>query len=313
LPSLQLRYATTPNSAVRFVYSRGVARPDPYQLVSYVTEDSTASPTTVAIGNPSLRPEHANNYDLLYEAYLRPLGLVQAGMFFKQLNSPQVETILPATVNVASLPPGYFPPSVATVLAEYPGDTITQYINAQNAYIYGFEASFQQHFTYLPGVLKYLGLTANYSITSSREKGLPLRNDHPTMIDQSPNTWKVSPTYDTKHFSARVGLAYDQHSLFSYGYVNPAFLPSTGTKTDTDPLNLGPLGPAGDIFTLSHYQVDAQVSYRVWKGISAVVSGLNLNNEVFGYYQGSTQFVNQREYYKPTYSGGLRYNFVHRD
>ena len=37
--------------------------------------------------------------------------------------------------------------------------------------------------------------------------------------------------------------------------------------------------------------------------------GLNLTNEVFGYYQGSTQFVNQREYYKPTYGGGLRYTF----
>ena len=40
-----------------------------------------------------------------------------------------------------------------------------------------------------------------------------------------------------------------------------------------------------------------------------MVSGLNLNNEVFGYYTGSDQFVNQREYYKPTYTGGLRYNF----
>ena len=30
---------------------------------------------------------------------------------------------------------------------------------------------------------------------------------------------------------------------------------------------------------------------------------------VFGYYQGSPQFVNQREYYKPTYGGGLRYTF----
>ena len=35
--------------------------------------------------------------------------------------------------------------------------------------------------------------------------------------------------------------------------------------------------------------------------------GLNITNEVFGFYQGSTQFVNQREYYKPTYGGGLRY------
>ena len=41
-----------------------------------------------------------------------------------------------------------------------------------------------------------------------------------------------------------------------------------------------------------------------------VIVGLNLNNEVFGYYQGSDQFINQREYYKPSYTGGLRYNFA---
>jgi TonB-dependent receptor len=275
--------------------------------VPYVEEDTTAatasSPATVTIGNPSLRPEHANNYDLLYEDYLHPLGLVQAGFFFKQLTAPQVETILPGGLTLADFPPGYFPTSVQNVLAEYPGDSITQYINAQNAWIYGFELSFQQHFTYLPGVLHGLGIAANYSYTASREKGLPLRTDHPTTIDQAPNTWKISPTYDTKRFSARVGLAYDGASLFSYSYVSPTYV------AGADPTALGPHGPAGDIFTLTHYQVDAQASYRFYKGLTAVVDGLNLNNEVFGYYQGSGQFVNQREYYKPTYSGGLRYNF----
>jgi TonB-dependent receptor len=303
LPSVQMRYALTPNSAIRAVYSRGVARPDPYQLVPYITEDSTASPIAVTIGNPSLRPEHANNYDVLYENYLRPLGLIQAGFFFKQLTAPQVQITLPGGLSLSNFPPGYFPASVQSVLAQYPGDAITQFTNGQNAYIYGLELSFQQHFSYLPGVLRGLGLSANYSYTASREKGLPLRADHPSTIDQAPNTWKVSPTYDTKRFSARVGLAYDQASLFSYNYVSPTFV------SGADPSGLGTKGPSGDIFTLTHFQVDAQVSYRFYKEISAVVSGLNLNNEVFGYYQGSTQFVNQREYYKPTYTGGLRYNF----
>ncbi len=306
LPSVEMRYAVTQNSALRGVFSRGVARPDPYQLVPYVEEDSTASPVAVTIGNPSLRPEHANNYDLLYEDYLQPLGLIQAGFFFKQLQAPQVETTLPGGLSLADFPAGYFPTSVQTVLAEYPGDAITQYTNGQNAYIYGLELSFQQHFNYLPGVLKGLGLAANYSYTASREKGLPLRTDHPTTIDQAPNTWKVSPTYDTKRFSARVGLAYDQASLFSYNYVSPTLV------TGADPSGLGPKGPSGDIFTLTHFQVDAQVSYRFYKGLRAVVSGLNLNNEVFGYYEGSTQFVNQREYYKPTYTAGLRYTLGKR-
>ena len=301
LPSVELRYGLTSNSALRAVYSRGVARPDPYQLVPYVEEDSTASPIAVTIGNPSLRPEHANNYDLLYEDYLQPLGLVQAGFFFKQINAPQVAVTLPGGLSLSDFPAGYFPASVQTVLAQYPGDAITQFTNGQNAYIYGLELSFQQHFSYLPGVLKGLGVSANYSYTASREKGLPLRADHPTTIDQAPNTWKISPTYDTKRFSARVGLAYDQASLFSYNYVSPTYV------TGADPTGLGPKGPAGDIFTLTHFQVDAQASYRFYKGLRVVVSGLNLNNEVFGYYQGSTPFVNQREYYKPTYTGGLRY------
>ena len=303
LPSVQLRYGLNNNSSLRAIYARGVARPDLYQLVPYVTEDSTASPISVLIGNPSLRPEHANNYDLLYEYSLHPLGLIQGGFFFKQLTAPQVQVTLPGNLNLAAFPPGYFPVSVQQAISQYPGDAITQFTNGQNAYIYGLELSFQQHFGYLPGVLRGLGISANYSYTASREKGLPLRSDSPTTIDQSPNTWKVSPTYDTKRFSARVGLAYDGASLFSYSYVSPTYV------SGADPSGLGPSGPSGDVWTLTHFQVDAQASYRFYKGLRAVVSGLNLNNEVFGYYTGNSNFVNQREYYKPTYTGGLRYSF----
>ena len=223
LPSVQMRYALTPNSALRAVYARGVARPDPYQLVPYVSEDQTASPVTVGVGNPNLKPEHANNYDLLYEDYLNPLGLVQAGFFFKQLNAPQIETVLPGGLNLSNFPAGYFPAALQTVLAQYPGDSITQFVNGQNAWLYGFELSYQQHLSYLPGLLRGLGISANYSYTASREKGVPLRTDHPTLIDQSPNTWNLSPTYDTKRLSVRAGLAYNQASLFSYNYTSPSF------------------------------------------------------------------------------------------
>jgi TonB-dependent receptor len=310
LPSIETRYPLTANSDLRAVFSRGVARPDPYQLVPYLTEDDTASPITVAVGNPNLKPEHANNYDLLYEDFLEPLGMIQAGFFFKQLNAPQLETILPASVNLSTLPPGDVSPILQQNLAAYSGDTVTQFINGQNAYLGGIELSFQQHMSYLPGILSGFGISANYSYTFSREKGLPLRFDHPTLIDQAANTWNVGPTYDTKRISARLGLAYNGPSLFTYNYVSPTALPVPPVGTlSTDPNNLGPGGPTGDIFTMAHYQVDAQASYRFYRGLSAVVSGLNLNNEVFGYYQGSTQFVNQREYYKPTYNGGLRYVF----
>lgn len=308
LPSVQMRYGLTTNSNLRAVYSRGVARPDPYQLVPYVTADESAN--TAAIGNPSLRPEHANNYDLLYEAYLHPLGMIQAGVFFKQLTAPQVTFQIPTGVNVAALPAGTIPAWMLTEIENAQseagsGSSVTQYVNGQNARLYGFEVSFQQHFGYLPGVLGGLGLSANYSYTGSQMKGLWLRSDHPRLLDQAANAWNISPTYDTKRFSLRVGMTYNDKNLFSYNWISPTLAPGAGA----DPSGLGATGPSGDVWTLSHMQIDAQATYRVWRNLSVLVSGLNLNNEVFGYYTGSDQFVNQREYYKPTYTGGLRYNF----
>jgi TonB-dependent receptor len=309
LPSVQLRYKLNTGSDLRAVYSRGVARPDPYQLVPYVTEDDSASPPTVAIGNPSLRPEHANNYDLLYEDYLNPLGLIQAGVFVKQLTAPQLQFVIPANINLSALPAGSLPSNLLATAEQYSsgGDSFstTVFVNGENAYLYGFELSYQQHLTYLPSVLGGLGISANYSYTGSREKGVPLRTDSPRLIDQATNTWNLSPTYDTKRFSLRVGISDNGASLFSYNWIAPSLTPGAGA----DPSGLGPTGPSGDVWTLAHLQTDAQASYRAWRGLSVMASGLNLNNEVFGYYTGSTQFVNQREYYKPTYTVGVHYNF----
>jgi hypothetical protein len=55
-----------------------------------------------------------------------------------------------------------------------------------------------------------------------------------------------------------------------------------------------------------------QGSYRLPKGFEVYAYGLNLNNEVFGFYNGSPQYVVQREYYHPTYAGGIRWT-SHRE
>lgn len=312
LPSVQIRYGLKPDQNLRLVYARGVARPDPYQLVPYVTEDDSTNPASITVGNPKLKPEHANNYDLLYENFLHPLGMIQAGVFFKQLTSPQLLFQIPAGVDVSKLPAGSLSPSLLATIEQYQNSqlglsSVTQYINGKNAWLYGFELSYQQHLSNLPGVLSGLGITANYSYTDSQEKGVPLRTDQPTLIDQAANTWNISPTYDTRRFSLRTGITFNGKSLFSYNWVSPVAAPGSGA----DPSGLGPKGPSGDVWTLPHLQVDAQATYRFWHGFSFLVSGLNLNNEVFGYYTGSDQFVNQREYYKPTYTGGIRWTSGH--
>src|SRR5271166_703944 len=74
------------------VYGRGLSRPDAYQLVPYVTQDASSIPNTVSLGNPGLKPAHANNYDLLYERYLNPAGIIQAGFFYKQIANTLIST-----------------------------------------------------------------------------------------------------------------------------------------------------------------------------------------------------------------------------
>jgi hypothetical protein len=73
------------------------------------------------------------------------------------------------------------------------------------------------------------------------------------------------------------------------------------------PVALGIKGPRGDVYLYQHTQVDAQMSFRMYKGLQFIFAGLNLTNEVFGFYQGSPIYPIQREYYKPSYEFGLRY------
>jgi len=292
MPSAQLRFALTSNSDVRVSYGRGISRPNPYDLVPYVSEDQTTNPFTVTIGNPNLRPEHANNYDLLYEQYLKPFGKIEAGFFYKQLSSPI-----------------YYINSPASSAPQYPGfqgDQLSYIINGGNAQLWGFEAAYIQHLAFLPGPLSGLGILANYSWTTSDAGHLPLRPDTPALQRQAPSTFNLSPTYDRWRLSARVGISYNGASIFQYQWTQCTAAQAAGAGCE-DPANLGPKGPVGDIYFYPHTQVDAQVGFRLRKSLTALVQGLNLTNEVFGFYNGSPQYVIQREYYKPTYSFGLRW------
>jgi TonB-dependent receptor len=293
LPSVSVRYGFTPSSGLRLVYGRGLSRPNFSDLVSFATVSPGGVRTTSSIGNPALRAEHADNFDLLYEQSLNPVGLLQAGVFYKRLSDP----IVPLNTTLSD------------------GTIQTQPQNAGSAYVYGFEIAFQQHFTYLPGLLSGAGLSANYGYTASQltfppefnADGSPSgvgRSDRPNLLRQAPHTWNISPTYDKRNLSVRLGLSYNAANIFAYNFNSSnlgPFDPTTGQGG-------GIRGPNGDLYLYSHLQVDLQGTYRLPKGFTAVGYALNLNNEVFGFYQGSTSFPIQREYYKQTFGGGLRWS-----
>lgn len=282
--SVRARLDSHDNSALRFVYARGLSRPDPSFLTTATSLDNSTSPPTLTVGNPALKPEHGNNFDVLYERYLTPLGAIQAGFFYKSLTDP--------IVSVLAGPQAHLGCPIAACYVNTAG-------NAGTAHITGVEVAFQQHLTYLPGFLSGFGVSANYSYATSQAHNLPGRSDSPPLLRQAPNTWNISPTYDRGRVSLRSGLAYNGANIYSYFF--------------TDGAPGGIHGPFGDYTLFSHFQVDAQGSVYLGKGFTAIASGLNLNNEVFGFYYGSGQYWTQREYYKPTYTFGLRWDLRHEN
>jgi len=290
LPSVQVQYLLQANTNLRANFSQGIARPNIGDLVPTTIVDPNASPKGISIGNPNLKPTKANNYDLVIEHFFQPLGILQAGFFYKQLSDPiysTAQTLGPTAGN----PPG----SLAGYLE-------TQSINGPSAHITGFEAAWEQRFSFLPGMLSGLGVAANYSYTTSQATfpaGFSAgRTDHPALQRQAPNNWNLGMTYDKSRFSMRFAVSHNDTSIFQYAYQQ--------NGQQNDPI-FGLKGPTGDIYLYAHTQFDIQGSYRIHKGLQFVASGLNLSNEVFGFYQGSPIYPIQREYYKPTISFGVRW------
>jgi TonB-dependent receptor len=285
LPSVQVQYLLEKNTNLRANFSQGISRPNIGDLVPTTIVDPNASPKSVSTGNPDLKPTKANNYDLLIEHFFQPLGIVQAGFFYKQLSNP----IYPTAFTITSGPQSGF--------------LETQSINGPNAHITGFEAAWEYRLSRLPGLIGGFGVSANYSYTASQVT-FPAgfsngRADHPTLQRQAPNNWNFGLTYDKSRFSGRFAITHNDANLFQYAFQQ--------NSTPNDPI-LGLKGPTGDIYLYAHTQFDVQGSYRIYKGLSFFAYGLNLSNEVFGFYQGSPIYPIQREYYHPTMAFGMRWS-----
>ncbi|MCU1317245.1 MAG: TonB-dependent receptor [Candidatus Acidoferrum typicum] len=284
LPSASLRFALKTDTNLRLIYSRGFSRPDPQEIAQAVSVDNTANPILVGLGNPNLKPETADNIDVLFEHYLNPFGVITAGYFYKNLTEPII------THTFDNVTTGTFGSATCSTTTTC---RVTQPVNAGSAWINGFEAAYLQHLSFLPGAFAGLGISANYGYTASRTSFGPDfgRTDHPRLVRNAPHTWNISPTYDRRRISMRVGLSYNAQNIAGYG--------APGT------------GPFGDNYFYPHLQFDAQGSVRLNHGLSFVMYGLNINNEVFGFYNGSPQYMVQREFYKPTIAAGVRWSPLH--
>jgi outer membrane receptor protein involved in Fe transport len=84
LPSIALKYQLQKNTSLRMAYAKAINRPSFFEIVPY----SMIYEEYKERGNPDLKHTTADNLDLRFEYFPRPLEQLMAGFFYKNLKNP---------------------------------------------------------------------------------------------------------------------------------------------------------------------------------------------------------------------------------
>ncbi|WP_414661749.1 TonB-dependent receptor [Horticoccus sp. 23ND18S-11] len=156
-PSLHLTHDLQPNLKARLSWSNSFGRPPLSNLLPNETVNETAQ--TLTINNPSLKPQTAESWDASLEYYFEPVGSLSVAWFHKTIKDYFVNGVIGGTVG-SGADNGYN--------GEYSGFTILTRENLGTAIVQGWEFSYQQQFTFLPGLLKGFGVSVNYTLLETR-------------------------------------------------------------------------------------------------------------------------------------------------
>lgn len=289
-PSVQVRYAVSPNSNVRVAVTRGIARANYSDLAPHtsgtICDACKLRFGNLSVGNPDLKPQHAWNFDALGESYFGATGVFTFGVFYKQITDFAFRRHFV-----------YHGPAT-----EFDGYYATAPVNGGDAHLLGAEFDFSRHLDFLPGVWSGLGFDVNWTQVDSKAQvpsdtsttaataGLATIRSAP-LPRQAKSIGNVALLYDAKRFSARAAWQYQGESIYSYGDGSPT--------------------PSGDNWLFPHSQIDASITVNLTANASLQLQGLNLNNAVFGFFNGTSaeRFANQREYYGRSIIAGLKYGF----
>lgn len=271
-PNLTVRHAFSENLIGRFALTRAISRPNYRDNVPRLIENSDGIRPVVQVtrGNPDLRPTLSNNIDLSLEYYFEPLGVVSAGVFYKDLED--YEFTLVSNGDFRGQPA-----------------IITETLNADEGRIFGFEVNYQQQFTFLPGALSNFGVFANYTWTDAEltlPTAVPGRPSAVALPNQSRDTINLALFYETDRFNARI--AYTDRSDYVDDYNLDARL---------------------DTFWEGREQIDFTASFDVNDRFNLFLEAKNLTNSPGVRYAGSRTRVTEYEEFGYTLFVGGRFNY----
>ena len=253
-PSAHLSHDLTSNLKARLSWSTSFGRPPLNNALPNETISETNQ--TLTVNNPSLLPQNAATWDATLEYYFEPVGTVSLGWFNKTITDYIISGTNAGTIGTGN-DNGFN--------GEYAGFTRLTSANAGTAKVSGWEFNYQQQFTFLPGLLKGFGASANYTLirTNGNFGGTTSRStdEVPGFI---PRTGNATLSWRYKKFSTR--LLYN----FTGSYIT-AFTAAT---------------PGRNLYRFQYATVNAGVSYQVRPNLQLTLDAANLTNEPQSLYRG---------------------------
>ena len=206
LPSVHVTQNLTPSLKARLSWSTGFGRPPLSNLRPNETANDAAQ--TLTISNPSLLPQTASNWDATLDYYFEPVGNFSVSWFHKSIRDYIVSGINTGTVGTGANN-GFN--------GEYGGYTRLTTANAGTATVQGWELSYQQQFTFLPGLLKGFRVGGNYtSIETAGDFGGTVSRSTNEVPGFIPRTGNVNASWHYRGFSVRYAINYTGDYITSF-------------------------------------------------------------------------------------------------
>jgi TonB-dependent receptor len=226
LPSLNLALEPIEDVVVRFGAAKVMARPQinnglsgANYLVPTTSLNATGPNFTATIGNVLLEPFRATTYDFGVEWYFAPESLLSFAYFYKDIDTyiQILRQDLPYT-DLTALNPSAFAPGLCTgVCSPSTIFQLTSAVNTDGGPLKGFEVSYQQPFTFLPGPLENLGIILNYTRVESEidycADALCSTFVTDDLAALSPTAYNGTLYYEDDRFSARISASYREAYL----------------------------------------------------------------------------------------------------
>lgn len=247
LPSLNLIYRLNENMNLRGSYNKTLARPNMRELAPFTSFEFLGDFRYT--GNPNLERTLIDNFDARWEWYPTAGELVSVSAYYKQFTNPIILSFVVQAANQDEI----------------------EYINVDQANVYGLEFEFRKNLGFLANFLRDFKFTTNLSLIRS-EVDIP--DDEQAIIDQfNPEKGTSRPFQGQSPFLLNAGLNYQN---IDKGLDITASLNVFGDRLDAISF-----GGRPDVFEKARPQLDLVIQKSIGERYGLKLSALNLLDPKF--------------------------------